>query len=140
MSSTTTRDTCSSTKTAEEEEEEDVIAGWLLLEECLSECGEQEEGSEQGAVRFISDPYSSLLVFQSSSSYITINGNEETCGSSFSDCGTVSFMATLHSTTPNVAAPNPPTFLGLLHQNHPLPTAFTQPNTNPVGFSPFSLF
>ncbi|XWS17405.1 hypothetical protein CRYUN_Cryun33cG0064500 [Craigia yunnanensis] len=36
-------------------------------------------------VRFSDNPYSSALVFQSSSSYITINGNEESCGSSFSD-------------------------------------------------------
>ncbi|KAJ1400669.1 hypothetical protein SESBI_29360 [Sesbania bispinosa] len=48
----------------------------------------------EAAVRFIDDPYSSLLVFQSSSSYITINGNEETCGSSFSDSGT-SLMASV---------------------------------------------
>lgn len=36
-------------------------------------------------VRFSDNPYSSALVFQSSSSYITINGNEESCGSSFSE-------------------------------------------------------
>ncbi|XVE54090.1 hypothetical protein DITRI_Ditri03aG0053700 [Diplodiscus trichospermus] len=36
-------------------------------------------------VRFSDNPYLSALVFQSSSSYITINGNEESCGSSFSD-------------------------------------------------------
>ncbi|XVF49005.1 hypothetical protein PTKIN_Ptkin03bG0234000 [Pterospermum kingtungense] len=36
-------------------------------------------------VRFSDNPYSSALIFQSSSSYITINGNEESCGSSFSD-------------------------------------------------------
>ncbi|XP_039036551.1 uncharacterized protein LOC120173441 [Hibiscus syriacus] len=36
-------------------------------------------------VRFSENPYSSALVFQSSSSYVTINGNEESCGSSFSD-------------------------------------------------------
>ncbi|KDP33834.1 hypothetical protein JCGZ_07405 [Jatropha curcas] len=35
-------------------------------------------------VKFIESPYSSPLIFQSSS-YITINGNEESCGSSFSD-------------------------------------------------------
>ncbi|GAU34774.1 hypothetical protein TSUD_205780 [Trifolium subterraneum] len=48
----------------------------------------------EAAVTFINDPYSSLLVFQSSSSYITINGNEESCGSSFSDFGT-SLMASI---------------------------------------------
>ncbi|XP_050219235.1 uncharacterized protein LOC126669731 [Mercurialis annua] len=38
-------------------------------------------------VKFIENPYSTtpFNVFQSSSSYVTINGNEETCGSSFSD-------------------------------------------------------
>ncbi|GMJ07348.1 hypothetical protein HRI_004404000 [Hibiscus trionum] len=35
-------------------------------------------------VRFSDNPYSSAMVFQSSSSHITINGNEESCGSSFS--------------------------------------------------------
>ncbi|XP_054820169.1 uncharacterized protein LOC129319200 [Prosopis cineraria] len=53
-----------------------------------------EPASTVGGVRFIDDPYSSLLVFQSSSSYITINGNEESCGSSFSDSGT-SVMASV---------------------------------------------
>ncbi|KAK2412467.1 hypothetical protein QL285_047657 [Trifolium repens] len=48
----------------------------------------------EAAVTFINDPYSSLLVFQSSSSYVTINGNEESCGSSFSDFGT-SLMASV---------------------------------------------
>jgi hypothetical protein len=52
----------------------------------------QEDWEE--AVKFINDPYSSLLVFQSSSSYVTINGNEESCGSSFSDFGT-SLMASI---------------------------------------------
>ncbi|KAG8487545.1 hypothetical protein CXB51_016135 [Gossypium anomalum] len=36
-------------------------------------------------VKFSDNPYSSALIFQSSSSYVTINGNEESCGSSFSD-------------------------------------------------------
>ncbi|KDO57777.1 hypothetical protein CISIN_1g029127mg [Citrus sinensis] len=36
-------------------------------------------------VKFIDNPYKSLVIFQSSSSYVTINGNEESCGSSFSD-------------------------------------------------------
>ncbi|KAF5743054.1 hypothetical protein HS088_TW09G01116 [Tripterygium wilfordii] len=35
-------------------------------------------------VRFIYNPYSRPLIFQSSSSYVTINSNEESCGSSFS--------------------------------------------------------
>ncbi|KAE8726228.1 Polyamine oxidase 5 [Hibiscus syriacus] len=36
-------------------------------------------------VKFSDNPYSTALIFQSSSSYITINGNEESCGSSFSE-------------------------------------------------------
>lgn len=89
--------------------EEDVVE-WVLMEECWSEA-EGEGGMLEGcAVRFIQDPYSSLLVVQSSSSYITINGNEETCGSSFSDCGT-SLMATLHSTTPFITPPMHDAFL-----------------------------
>lgn len=36
-------------------------------------------------VKFIDNPYESLVIFQSSSSFVTINGNEESCGSSFSD-------------------------------------------------------
>ncbi|XP_010539132.1 PREDICTED: uncharacterized protein LOC104813262 [Tarenaya hassleriana] len=38
-------------------------------------------------VRFIEDPYATSVVFQSATSpgHITINGNEESCGSSFSD-------------------------------------------------------
>ncbi|EOA12642.1 hypothetical protein CARUB_v10027599mg [Capsella rubella] len=36
-------------------------------------------------VRFIDDPYAIPVVVQSSSGYITINVNEESCGPSFSD-------------------------------------------------------
>lgn len=54
-----------------------------------------EQEREAAAVTFTDDPYSSLLVFQSSTSYVTINGNEESCGSSFSDFGT-SLMASVH--------------------------------------------
>lgn len=46
-------------------------------------------------VRFIDDPYSSPSIFQSSSSYVTINGNEESCGSSFSDSDS-SVMASVY--------------------------------------------
>ncbi|KAK8503121.1 hypothetical protein V6N13_025879 [Hibiscus sabdariffa] len=45
-------------------------------------------------VRFSDNPYSPALVFQSSSSHITINGNEESCGSSFSVSGS-SVMASV---------------------------------------------
>ncbi|KAJ8766939.1 hypothetical protein K2173_011757 [Erythroxylum novogranatense] len=44
------------------------------------------ESTTATRVKFIENPYSfSSLIFQSSSSYITINGNEESCGSSYSD-------------------------------------------------------
>lgn len=37
-------------------------------------------------MRFVDNPYSSSMIFQTTpSSYVTINGNEESCGSSFSD-------------------------------------------------------
>ncbi|KAL4589514.1 hypothetical protein LXL04_002421 [Taraxacum kok-saghyz] len=43
-------------------------------------------------VKIIDDPYWHPVVFQTAASYITINGNEELCGSSFSDSDT-SYMA-----------------------------------------------
>ncbi|KAI4335299.1 hypothetical protein L6164_013960 [Bauhinia variegata] len=81
-------------------DEDDVLA-WLLMEgndsdgELLNLL-EPVKDTARGTVkvRFIENPYSSLLVFQSSSSYITINGNEESCGSSFSDSDT-SMMASV---------------------------------------------
>ncbi|KAF3439605.1 hypothetical protein FNV43_RR17883 [Rhamnella rubrinervis] len=46
-------------------------------------------------VRFVDNPYSSSMIFQTTpSSYVTINGNEESCGSSFSDWES-SVMATV---------------------------------------------
>ncbi|KAI9112461.1 hypothetical protein K1719_016384 [Acacia pycnantha] len=83
----------------------DDVFAWLLMDDdgsggellnLLDEVKDEvvEPASTVGRVRFIEDPYSSLLVFQSSSSYITINGNEESCGSSFSDSCT-SVMASV---------------------------------------------
>ncbi|KAJ0491271.1 hypothetical protein HanPI659440_Chr12g0444451 [Helianthus annuus] len=43
-------------------------------------------------VKIIDDPTWHPLTFQTAASYITINGNEELCGSSFSDSDT-SYMA-----------------------------------------------
>ncbi|KAF5788577.1 hypothetical protein HanXRQr2_Chr10g0465501 [Helianthus annuus] len=43
-------------------------------------------------VKIIDDPSWHPLIFQTAASYITINGNEELCGSSFSDSDT-SYMA-----------------------------------------------
>ncbi|CAG7910241.1 unnamed protein product [Brassica rapa] len=40
---------------------------------------------ESFRVRFIDDPYAVPVVVQSSTGYITINVNEESCGPSFSD-------------------------------------------------------
>ncbi|XP_059431686.1 uncharacterized protein LOC132165217 [Corylus avellana] len=68
---------------------EDILA-WLSTEEDtvsqlmeLLDGEDDEDAAEKSSVRFVEDPYSSPLVFQSS--YVTINGNEESCGSSFSD-------------------------------------------------------
>ena len=68
---------------------EDILA-WLSAEDDtvsqlmeLLDGDDDEDAVEKSSVRFVEDPYSSPLVFQSS--YVTINGNEESCGSSFSD-------------------------------------------------------
>jgi hypothetical protein len=68
---------------------EDILA-WLSAEDDtvsqlmeLLDGDDDEDAAEKSSVRFVEDPYSSPLVFQSS--YVTINGNEESCGSSFSD-------------------------------------------------------
>ncbi|OMO67305.1 hypothetical protein CCACVL1_20630 [Corchorus capsularis] len=70
---------------------EDELTAWLSMEESETESVSEllklldDDSAEAAKVRFSDNPYSSALVFQSSSSYITINGNEESCGSSFSD-------------------------------------------------------
>ncbi|OMO91655.1 hypothetical protein COLO4_18199 [Corchorus olitorius] len=70
---------------------EDELTAWLSMEESETESVSEllklldDDSTEAAKVRFSDNPYSSALVFQSSSSYITINGNEESCGSSFSD-------------------------------------------------------
>ncbi|KAJ9167954.1 hypothetical protein P3X46_019541 [Hevea brasiliensis] len=73
------------------------IAAWLSMDDdTVDELMKFLDTDPEGAsttcisanttkVKFIENPYSSPLIFQSSSSYITINGNEESCGSSFSD-------------------------------------------------------
>lgn len=91
-------------ETGTAELEDDVMA-WLSMEdsetdsvsELLKLLDDSAEASTSASsstssltsfgmkVRFSDNPYSSALVFQSSSSYVTINGNEESCGSSFSD-------------------------------------------------------
>lgn len=81
---------------------EDDIVAWLLMDDDDGTVGVSElmefldteaeatssttTAAGTSRVKFIENPYSSPLIFQSSSSYITINGNEESCGSSFSDC------------------------------------------------------
>ncbi|CAH2069695.1 unnamed protein product [Thlaspi arvense] len=47
--------------------------------------GANFSGESSFRVRFIDDPYAIPVVVQSSSGYITINVNEESCGPSFSD-------------------------------------------------------
>lgn len=70
----------------------DDILAWLSAEDDndtvsqlmeLLDGEDDEDAAEKSSVRFVEDPYASPLVFQSS--YVTINGNEESCGSSFSD-------------------------------------------------------
>ncbi|XVF35020.1 hypothetical protein REPUB_Repub18cG0109100 [Reevesia pubescens] len=93
---------------AGQEELNDDVMGWLSMEgtsetDSMSELLKLLEDSADAPtsasssttssspksygmrVRFSDNPYSSALIFQSSSSYITINGNEESCGSSFSE-------------------------------------------------------
>ncbi|XP_062147642.1 uncharacterized protein LOC133856597 [Alnus glutinosa] len=61
-------------------EEDDTVS---QLMEVLLDGEDDEDAPEKSSVRFVEDPYASPLVFRSS--YVTINGNEESCGSSFSD-------------------------------------------------------
>ena len=71
----------------EEEEEEDILAWLSEDEDTVSQLMELLDNAEKKSdnnntmakVRFIDDMYSAPF------SYVTINGNEETCGSSFSD-------------------------------------------------------
>ncbi|KAH7854489.1 hypothetical protein Vadar_014390 [Vaccinium darrowii] len=67
---------------------EDITALLSIGDEAESELSKllETETTSHQKVRFIDDPYNSLSpIFQSSSSYVTINGNEESCGSSFSE-------------------------------------------------------
>lgn len=75
----------------EAEDMDDDILAWISVEEetvgelmMLLDDAEKSRPMEE-KVKFIDDPYSSAVIFQSSSSYVTINGNEESCGSSFSE-------------------------------------------------------
>lgn len=71
---------------AQEEDGSEAASAWLVVdEETASELSELLDALEAPPpVRFIDDPYSSPVAIQSSSAYVTINGNEESCGSSFS--------------------------------------------------------
>lgn len=87
-----------------DDDDDDCISAWLTLDDdAVSELLDLLEPAESspssssssaaGAafnfkVKFIDDPYASPLVFQASSSFVTINGNEESCGSSFSESET----------------------------------------------------
>ncbi|KAL0374490.1 UNVERIFIED_CONTAM: hypothetical protein Sradi_3364700 [Sesamum radiatum] len=75
---------------AAQEDDNSVMDSWLIVdEETAAELSKLLDlfGTPPPPikVRFIDDPYSTSLIFQSSSAYVTINGNEESCGSSFSD-------------------------------------------------------
>ncbi|XP_031261060.1 uncharacterized protein LOC116119272 [Pistacia vera] len=66
----------------------DDIMAWLSMEDDTVTVGDLVnflDTKPLTRVKFIENPYTSPLMFQSYSSYVTINGNEETCGSSFSD-------------------------------------------------------
>ncbi|KAA8523246.1 hypothetical protein F0562_009669 [Nyssa sinensis] len=84
-------------------ETEDMMALLSIDDETVSELTKllETERTSPVKVKFIDNPYSSPLVFQSSSSYITINGNEESCGSSFSDSET-SVMANIDARGINI--------------------------------------
>lgn len=80
----------------QEEEEEDMLAWLTLDEETVMEISKLLEPSQDAwlsalercnfKVKFIDNPYTSPpVIVQSSTAYVTINGNEESCGSSFSD-------------------------------------------------------
>ncbi|XP_022965986.1 uncharacterized protein LOC111465706 [Cucurbita maxima] len=68
----------------------DILAWISVEEETVGELMMLLDDAEKSRpmaekVKFIDDPYSSAMIFQSSSSFVTINGNEESCGSSFSE-------------------------------------------------------
>ncbi|KAL3532615.1 hypothetical protein ACH5RR_006136 [Cinchona calisaya] len=82
----------------DDKEEQDVMALLTLDEETVMELSELLDSSEAPfnfKVKFIEDPYTSPVIVQSSSAYVTINGNEEMCGSSFSDSDS-SVMASVY--------------------------------------------
>nr|XP_027069077.1 uncharacterized protein LOC113694347 [Coffea arabica] len=82
-----------------DQDQDDVMASlaWLAFDDqTVTELSELLDSSSLEAssssaqqfnvkVRFIEDPYMTPVIFQSSSAYVTINGNEESCGSSYSD-------------------------------------------------------
>ncbi|XP_030541711.1 uncharacterized protein LOC115749146 [Rhodamnia argentea] len=91
----------------DDDDDDDCISAWLTLDDdavselldLLEPAGSSPSSSSSSAaaaggaafnfkVKFIDDPYASQLVFQASSSFVTINGNEESCGSSFSESET----------------------------------------------------
>ncbi|KAG7988735.1 hypothetical protein I3843_03G202900 [Carya illinoinensis] len=70
--------------------DEDAVLQLMELLEDDAEKGSESSATTAGSmkaakVRFIEYPYSLPLIFQPSTSYVTINGNEESCGSSFSE-------------------------------------------------------
>lgn len=66
---------------------DDIFHGLSIDEDTVNELMKllEEEIASPTKMRFINDPYSSPSTFQPSFPFVTINGNEESCGSSFSD-------------------------------------------------------
>ncbi|GMH04079.1 hypothetical protein Nepgr_005918 [Nepenthes gracilis] len=94
---------------------EDIFSGWSMDDETIEELTKLLEPEQQSPapfrVKFISYPYSAPLIYESpaSSSYVTINGNEESCGSSFSDSAS-SFMASIDMGSFNIVQYPPVVF------------------------------
>ncbi|KAM7256431.1 hypothetical protein ACFE04_012172 [Oxalis oulophora] len=90
-------------KEEDDDDDIDIVAAWLLEDDDdgvneltkLLETADTTSNDDKRVMRFIDDPYSFSMIFQSSSGYVTINGNEESCGSSFSESYS-SLMANLH--------------------------------------------
>ncbi|KAI3711560.1 hypothetical protein L1987_70099 [Smallanthus sonchifolius] len=85
-----------STVTVTGEKVESKLSWLFSMDDDAIELSEFLEASEMKTypmkVKIIDDPCWHPLIFQTAASYITINGNEELCGSSFSDSDT-SYMA-----------------------------------------------
>ncbi|KAF8400995.1 hypothetical protein HHK36_014298 [Tetracentron sinense] len=66
------------------DDDEDFLDGFWIEEEMVEEVMKELE-EEISCTTNINNPFSSPTILPSSSSFVTINGNEESCGPSFSD-------------------------------------------------------